>query len=199
MFKLPLTKAAYGPNLQYLRKAIALDRSEKKVSRVELSNTDGAKTVLFVRHSDVYITGLNFGGGDYYFLGEVAPDKAKRLEFPGSYYELGLTGGTVHLDAFNINQAVHDLATHKVTAQGSQFLRKDKLSLIRLLFVMSEALRFWTIQKDVQRVLDNPGTKLTINDYAGNGKPLNSWETWSKEKNWSGRGIMLPHPSCKCL
>ncbi len=195
---LRLTAMGYGPDLRYLRQVILKNRSPR-VTPLLVSNADDVTARLFIRHSDLYISGFSFAGGDYYFQGEVVPKGGHALEFPGSYYELGLGGATVHLDAHSLGQAVYDVAKHKPTAQGSNFLKKDKQSLIRLIFSISEALRFFTIEQAVSKVLVTAGSKILINDYAGSGKALNSWETWSQQKDWPSKGIAVLHPSSPYL
>lgn len=189
--ELPFTAREYSPNLCMIRKAIALDRSTTE-SEILVSDGIGDAIILFVRHSDLYVTGLDFGMGRYRFANEAPAGGLRRLEFAGDYVSLGLHGGDVSLDAYSLVGAIRDLRHHRPGPNGSNFFAGEKRALIRLIFVTSEALRFWTIHQSVLALLQSPGTSLRINDFAGDGKPLNSWGAWSKLPDWPGRGVFMP-------
>lgn len=192
-FELPLTAREYQPNLCYLRKAIAQQRTPM-LARVTVSNEHGHSVDVFLDHATLYIVAIDFGAGPYRFDDPDLPLVPGSLpfEFGGSYNDLQLHAGPVMLSAWSLATAVKELAGHQVGARGSDFFLRRKQAVVRLIFAISEALRFWTIQRDVEAILQNPQVELAINSYAGSGQPLNSWGTWSKETNWPDRGIFVP-------
>lgn len=193
---LMLTARQYDADLGLLRKTIVLDRAPQ-LCEVRVLTEFGNAVTLFIDHQTLYVVGIEFGRKPRQL--RCIPDAgfppvpgATPFEFGGNYNDLRLYADRIELSGQSLAAAVSKLDYHEARGKGSDFLLSEKHDLIRLIFAVSEALRFWTIQRDVSRLLADPSASLVINDYAGNGKPLNSWETWSRQFNWPGKGVFVP-------
>lgn len=188
-----LTPRQYDPDLCMLRKVIVLDR-KPQLSEVVLRTEYGNAVTLFIDHQTLYVIAIDCGAGPWRIPDAGFPDVpgARTLEFGGNYNDLCMHLERIELSAGLLEVAVRKLSFHRPGAKGSDFMLGEKQDLIRLIFVVSEALRFWTIQRDVSNLLKDPAKSLYINDYAGSDKPLNSWGTWSERINWPDKGIFVP-------
>lgn len=192
-YDLTLSARQYDADMGWLRKAIVLDR-KPQLAEVVVRTEYGFSVRIMVDHNTLYTIAIDFGAGLWRFPDTGFPPVpgAKVFEFGSNYNDLGLHLKPVVLSAGTLHTAVEQLSYHKPGKKGSDFLWSEKQDLIRIVFTVSEALRFWTVQRDVSNLLKSPGTTLVINDYAGNGKPLNSWETWSGGSTWADKGVFVP-------
>lgn len=192
-YDLPLTLGEYGPNLCQLRKIISMDRA-KKLSELHVTNEHDFSLKLYINHFNLYIVAIDFGAGPFRFRDPDAPaiKGARDFEFGGSYMDLNLHAERLELSYPLLTSAVTELSHHRPKGRGSGFFLRRKQAVVRLIFAISEALRFWKIQNAVEELLRNPTASLFINDFAGDQQPLNSWEAWSRNANWADKGIFVP-------
>jgi hypothetical protein len=192
------SSASYRSDLAWVRKLISMNRggptlTVRLLPDSKTTNVAGSLTV-YIRPSDVYLIGMVLGGEDYYFNGEPTPHGAGKIEFGAGYPDLNPGWvNRIELSVFTLANAVALLGSHRTGNRGTGLLQEHKEALIRIIFSVSEALRYWTIERDVNNVLSGSPHSLNINDYAGSGKPLNTWAEWSKQPDAPMHGIFLPH------
>lgn len=191
-FDLPITRAEYQPNLAYLRKMVSLDRSAR-VSAVRILNHYGRAVTIYLRHSDLWLVGLDVGETPYHFADMPAIGNSTSLGFRSDYGTLGIRGRTIALTEPTIAESITHLSHHKAGRNGVNMGSDAHNALVRLIFIVPEALRNWMIERDVTAVLTKPGHRIVINNYWGTGRALNSWATWSAQENWPQEGVFLPH------
>ena len=190
--QLPVTRTEYRPNLAFLRKQVSLDRSAT-ISPVLVLNSFGRAVTLFLRHADLWVIGIDFGQGPYHFSDMPPIDGSKPLGFRSDYGTLGLRDRSIILSEESITASIDHLSHHRAGPKGVGMFNAQKDALVRLIFVVPEALRNWMIEDAVAKVLSTPRAAIDIKDFWGNGRALNSWKTWSEKPDWPAHGIFLPH------
>lgn len=194
LIHLPMTRTQYNPNLGYLRQVILKDR-QGPLTPVRVSNEADEAVTMFVKPDDLWTVGIDWGQGPYHFNDMTPFQGSRRIGFDSSYGSLGfIESERWELTDITIRDSIARLARHKAGRNGPDLFGSQQRALVRLLFAVPEALRNFTVQRAVAGVLEKPGSIVDISEYRGNGKALNSWQTWSDDdEKWPLHGIAVRH------
>ncbi|MGV3278357.1 ribosome-inactivating family protein [Rickettsiales bacterium LUAb2] len=143
-----------------------LPRNAHPCIQTRIINADGTDISLVFTDEDLYLQGFITGNGNYYYFSDSEVQEIKdpdlkdlkniSLGVSGNYNFLGATG--TQLSYSNINGAINSL--HNFTGGG--FTKDDKQNIVRIIFIISEGMRFRSVAKETYKLFENPN-KLTDN------------------------------------
>jgi hypothetical protein len=197
------TGEAYGVNMRFLRQQILKARegsghTEMSV-RLPAPDAEAAQVDAFIRVKDVSLYGFQNRNCAFYFndnAGLRLIGNQRLLGFSGHYNDLGDYAG-LSITRGSINAAITQLAQwHRDTLIsnkekdrfGEQQLTSAGRHLLMLILIVSEAARFFDIERTIAGALDNrPNTPLAPADIQ---RLTHEWDYLSRLKDFRRVAIM---------
>ncbi len=149
----------YRSDLAAVRKNFALNREGQDVCirlQCALPHTPREDWIeVFVKRSDLYLVGLRNGHTGIKFIDSTplidGVDFTRTLPFSPNYTVLGAWDSSFsYRDIWSFHNAVAQLAA---VTKNSTFGPSECRHLILMIFIVSEALRFWTLDKAVAEAI----------------------------------------------